>query len=153
MEENDQKYMQLALDEAREAAHAGEVPVGAVVTLDGQVIARASNRTLRDCDPTAHAEIVALRAAARAASNHRILGPSWMDVSKRYKGQTTYKYSMSGSNAPDAKTYPLVDGLVMKISRGGAGNWGSEPMISNNALRNKQGEIRRIVQLILGLDK
>ena len=74
MEENDQKYMQLALDEAREAAHAGEVPVGAVVTLDGQVIARASNRTLRDCDPTAHAEIVALRAAARAASNHRILG-------------------------------------------------------------------------------
>ena len=87
------------------------------------------------------------------AINHRILGPSWMDVSKRYKGQTTYKYSMSGSNAPDAKTYPLVDGLVMKISRGGAGNWGSEPMIANNALRNKQGEIRRIVQFILGLDK
>jgi tRNA(adenine34) deaminase len=74
MEENDQKYMQLALDEAREAGQCGEVPVGAVVTLDGEVIARASNRTLRDCDPTAHAEIVALRAAARAAANHRILG-------------------------------------------------------------------------------
>lgn len=87
------------------------------------------------------------------AINHRILGPSWMDVSRRYKGQTTYKYSMSGSNAPDAKSYPLVDGLVMKISRGGAGNWGSEPMIANNALRNKQDEIRRIVQFILGLDK
>jgi len=74
MEENDQKYMQLALDEAREAGQCGEVPVGAVITLDGEVIARASNRTLRDCDPTAHAEIVALRAAARAAANHRILG-------------------------------------------------------------------------------
>ncbi|MDE3136968.1 MAG: tRNA adenosine(34) deaminase TadA [Acidobacteriota bacterium] len=74
MEENDQKYMQRALDEAREAERAGEVPVGAVVTLDGREIASGSNRTLRDCDPTAHAEIVALRAAARAVGNHRILG-------------------------------------------------------------------------------
>jgi tRNA(adenine34) deaminase len=74
MEENDQKYMQRALDEAREAERAGEVPVGAVVALDGQEIASGSNRTLRDCDPTAHAEIVALRAAARAVGNHRLLG-------------------------------------------------------------------------------
>jgi tRNA(adenine34) deaminase len=74
MDPNDQKYMQLALDEAREAERAGEVPVGAVVVLDGQVIARGSNRTLRDCDPTAHAEIVALREAARTVANHRILG-------------------------------------------------------------------------------
>jgi tRNA(adenine34) deaminase len=74
MDENDQKYMQVALDEAREAERAGEVPVGAVITLDGREIARGANRTLRDCDPTAHAEIVALRAAARAVGNHRILG-------------------------------------------------------------------------------
>jgi tRNA(adenine34) deaminase len=74
MEENDQKYMQRALDEAREAERAGEVPVGAIITLDGREIAAGSNRTLRDCDPTAHAEIVALRAAARAVGNHRILG-------------------------------------------------------------------------------
>jgi cytochrome c len=87
------------------------------------------------------------------AIDHRILGPSWMDVSRRYKGTTTYKYSMSGSDAPNAKEYPIVDGLVMKISRGGSGNWGAEPMIANNALRNKQGEIRRIVQFILGLAK
>ncbi len=66
--------MQLALEEAREAERAGEVPVGAIVVLDGQLIARGSNRTLRDGDPTAHAEIVALRAAARAVGNHRILG-------------------------------------------------------------------------------
>jgi cytochrome c len=87
------------------------------------------------------------------AIDHRILGPSWMDVSERYKGKKTYKYSMHGSDAPDAREYPLVDGLVMKISRGGAGNWGSEPMIANNALRTKQGEIRRIVKFILGLAK
>lgn len=87
------------------------------------------------------------------AIDHRVLGPSWMEVSKRYKGQKTYKYSMTGSNSPDAREYPLVDGLVMKISRGGSGNWGSEPMIANNALRNKQEEIRRLVQFILNLDK
>jgi tRNA(adenine34) deaminase len=74
MEENDQKYMQRALDQAREAERAGEVPVGAIITLDGREIASGSNRTLRDCDPTAHAEIVALRAAARSVGNHRILG-------------------------------------------------------------------------------
>lgn len=74
MGENDQKYMRVALDEAREAERAGEVPVGAVITLGGEEIARGSNRTLRDCDPTAHAEIVALRVAAQAVGNHRILG-------------------------------------------------------------------------------
>lgn len=87
------------------------------------------------------------------AIDHSVLGPSWMDVSKRYKGQKTYKYSLSGSSSPDAREYPLVDGLVMKISRGGSGNWGAEPMIANNALRNKQDEIKRLVQFILNLAK
>ena len=66
--------MEEALEEARAAERAGEVPVGAILTLDGQAIGRGSNRTLRDTDPTAHAEIVALRAGARAVGNHRILG-------------------------------------------------------------------------------
>lgn len=66
--------MRLALEEARAAAAAGEVPVGCVVELDGRIIARAANRTITDCDPTAHAEMVALRAAAAAAENHRLLG-------------------------------------------------------------------------------
>jgi tRNA(adenine34) deaminase len=66
--------MRLALIEARAAADAGEVPVGAVVLWDDRVIARAANRTILDCDPTAHAEIVALRAAAREIGNHRLLG-------------------------------------------------------------------------------
>ncbi len=64
--------MQNAIAEARAAEQAGEVPVGAVLTIDGIEVARGSNRTLRDCDPTAHAEIVVLRAAARAAGNHRL---------------------------------------------------------------------------------
>ncbi len=74
-----------------------------------------------------------------------------MDVSRKYKGQTTSKYSSLGSGAPNAKEYPLVDGLVMKVSRGGAGNWGTQPMIANNPTGAKNDEIRHIVEFILGL--
>ena len=70
----DETYMQMALEEARAAEHGGEVPVGCVITLGERVIARAANRTIADCDPTAHAEMVALRAAAVAIGNHRLLG-------------------------------------------------------------------------------
>ena len=66
--------MRQALAEARRAGEAGEVPVGAVVTLDGRVISSAANRTITDGDPTAHAEMVALRAAAKAIGNYRLTG-------------------------------------------------------------------------------
>ena len=65
-------YMEAALEEARIAAVRGEVPVGAVVVAAGRLIARAGNRTITDCDPTAHAEMVALREAARVAGNYRL---------------------------------------------------------------------------------
>ncbi len=64
--------MGLALEEADRAATAGEVPVGAVVVLDGRVVARGHNAPVADRDPTAHAEIVALRAAARELGNYRL---------------------------------------------------------------------------------
>lgn len=73
MSEVDVSFMEAALEEAVTAAEHGEVPVGAVVVLDGRIVARAGNRTIADCDPTAHAEIVALREAARAVGNHRLL--------------------------------------------------------------------------------
>ena len=66
--------MRRALDEARAAASAGEVPVGAVVTRGGEVLAVARNRMLGDSDPTAHAEIVALRAAAGILDSPRLDG-------------------------------------------------------------------------------
>lgn len=74
MTDSDIGFMQEALEEARSAAAAGEVPIGAVLTLDGRVIARAGNRTIRDCDPTAHAEIIVLREAARVVDNYRLAG-------------------------------------------------------------------------------
>jgi tRNA(adenine34) deaminase len=65
--------MSLALDEARAAQDAAEVPVGCVIVRGGAVIARAGNRTLRDRDPTAHAELLAIRAAAKALGSERLV--------------------------------------------------------------------------------
>jgi tRNA(adenine34) deaminase len=64
--------MSAAFDEARAAAARGEVPVGAVVTRDGAIIARAGNRTIGDSDPTAHAEMLAIRAAAAKLGSQRL---------------------------------------------------------------------------------
>jgi tRNA(adenine34) deaminase len=65
-------FMDMALEEARAAGAAGEVPVGCVVVCDGAVVARAGNRTLADADPTAHAELLAIRKAAAALGSERL---------------------------------------------------------------------------------
>jgi tRNA(adenine34) deaminase len=64
--------MDLALDEARAAAAAGEVPIGCVIVRDGEVIAQAGNRTLADRDPTAHCEMLAIRRAADVLASERL---------------------------------------------------------------------------------
>ncbi len=68
------EYMKLALEEARLAAAQGEIPVGAVIVKDGQIIARAHNRRETDHDPTAHAEMLCMRQAARALGDWRLRG-------------------------------------------------------------------------------
>jgi tRNA(adenine34) deaminase len=68
----DLEFMRLALEEGRAAALAGEVPIGAVLVRDAEVVARSGNRTVRDCDPTAHAEVVVLREGARKLGNYRL---------------------------------------------------------------------------------
>ncbi|HSK62702.1 MAG TPA: tRNA adenosine(34) deaminase TadA [Pyrinomonadaceae bacterium] len=72
--EADEHWMRQALAAAQEARSCGEVPVGTCVVKDNQLIAVAGNRTRTDCDPTAHAEIVALREAARKLDNYRLTG-------------------------------------------------------------------------------
>ena len=74
MELADEEFMLEALAEAEIARQEGEVPVGAVVVLDGGIRGRGHNRVIGDKDPTAHAEIMALRAAARSVSNYRLTG-------------------------------------------------------------------------------
>jgi tRNA(adenine34) deaminase len=70
--EADIEFMEEALAEARAATEAGEVPIGAVLVHDGKILARSGNRTIRDNDPTAHAEIVVFREAARGLANYRL---------------------------------------------------------------------------------
>jgi tRNA(adenine34) deaminase len=74
MDGSDERYMARALELARQAEAAGEVPVGAVIVKDGAIVAEGSNRPIGTCDPTAHAEIVALRAAGAALATYRLTG-------------------------------------------------------------------------------
>ena len=69
---SDLQFMEMALQEARDCAAAGEVPIGALLVQNGQILAQGGNRTIRDCDPTAHAEIVVLREAAKKLGNYRL---------------------------------------------------------------------------------
>ncbi|WP_068636564.1 tRNA adenosine(34) deaminase TadA [Thauera butanivorans] len=71
---NDEDYMRAAMDEARQAGACGEVPVGAVVVLDGEIVGRGFNQPIGRHDPTAHAEIMALRDAAARLGNYRLPG-------------------------------------------------------------------------------
>ena len=71
---SDERYMQRALELARQAQAENEVPVGAVVVLESRIVGEGWNRPISSCDPTAHAEIQALRAAAGALQNYRLAG-------------------------------------------------------------------------------
>ncbi|CAH1386638.1 c-type cytochrome [Candidatus Nitrotoga sp. M5] len=82
----------------------------------------------------------------------KIVGPAWMDVSKKYKGVKEYAYSPKGSDHADAKKMSLEDGLAMKIAKGGTGNWGKVPMTPNSP-KVSDAEIKELVQFILGLAK
>jgi tRNA(adenine34) deaminase len=69
---DDLHFMRLALAEAQASAEVGEVPIGALLVYEDEVLARSGNRTIRDNDPTAHAEIVVIREAARLLNNYRL---------------------------------------------------------------------------------
>jgi tRNA(adenine34) deaminase len=70
---NDELWMEEALRSAQRALEAGEVPIGAVIVCDGQIVGRGWNRNINENDPTAHAEIVALREAGASVGNHRLI--------------------------------------------------------------------------------
>lgn len=74
MPEDDIYFMQLALSEAQAAAEAGEVPIGAIMIHSGAILVRSGNRTIRDNDPTAHAEIVVIREMSQTIKNYRLNG-------------------------------------------------------------------------------
>ena len=106
----DQEAMEAAMAEARLAADAGEVPIGAVVVREGEIVARGQNRVLRDNDPTAHAEIVALREAAACVGNYRL------------NGCTLYVTLEPCAMCAGAMIHARLDRLV--FARGGSQGWG-----------------------------
>jgi tRNA(adenine34) deaminase len=123
--------MQAALAQARLAAEAGEVPIGAVVLHDGEIIATGQNRVLRNLDPTAHAEIVAMRAAAAALGNYRLLGC------------TLYVTLEPCAMCAGAMIHARLDRLVFAAADPKAGAAGSVLSVLNHPQLNHQMQVEQ----------
>ena len=122
----DLELMHAALEEAHSAEAGGEVPIGAVVQFEGEIIARGQNRVLRDNDPTAHAEIVALRAAAQAIGNYRL------------GGCTVVSTLEPCAMCAGAMIHARIDRLLFAAGDPKAGAAGSVLSILNHAALNHQ---------------
>jgi len=122
-------FLQAALAQAREARDAGEVPVGAVVVCAGRTIATGQNLVLRTNDPTAHAEVVALRAAAIALNNYRLTGC------------TLYTTLEPCSMCSGAILHARISRLVFAASDPKAGAAGSVLTVINHPQLNHQLEV------------
>jgi cytochrome c len=79
------------------------------------------------------------------AIDKKVVGPAWIDVSRKYKDAKTYSFG--------GKDYPLKEGLIIKVSKGGSGNWGSIPMIANDPNGIRQDDIKQLVEFVLNLVK
>jgi len=128
---DDPQAMQAALAEARLAAEAGEVPIGAVVVHEGAIIARGQNRVLRDIDPTAHAEIITLRAAATALGNYRL------------SGCTLYVTLEPCAMCAGAMIHARIDRLVFAAADPKAGACGSVLSVLNHPQLNHQIQLEQ----------
>ncbi|HLY39565.1 MAG TPA: tRNA adenosine(34) deaminase TadA [Terracidiphilus sp.] len=127
----DEVAMQAAIGEARKAAEAGEVPIGAVVVANDRFVGLGQNRVLRDNDPTAHAEMVALRAAAAALGNYRLVGC------------TLYVTLEPCAMCAGAMIHARIDRLVFAAADPKAGAAGSVLEVLNHPLLNHQMEVQR----------
>jgi tRNA(adenine34) deaminase len=128
---SDLETMQAALDEARAAADAGEVPIGAVIVHNGAIIARGQNRVLRDNDPTAHAEIVALREAAKTMGNYRL------------NGCTLYVTLEPCAMCAGAMIHSRIDRLVFAAADPKTGAAGSVLAVINHPRLNHQMQVEQ----------
>lgn len=128
---DDRVAMGAALAEARLAAEAGEVPIGAVVVRAGEIVARGQNRVLRDTDPTAHAEMVALRAAAAAVGNYRL------------NGCTLFVTLEPCAMCAGAMIHARLDRLVFAASDPKAGACGSVLSVLNHPQLNHQMDVEQ----------
>ena len=123
---DDLDFMQAALEEACCAESAGELPIGAFVVHDGKILSKGQNRVLRDIDPTAHAEMVALRAAAAAIGNYRL------------NGCTLYVTLEPCAMCAGAMIHARIDRLVIAASDPKTGACGSVLGVLNHPQLNHQ---------------
>jgi tRNA(adenine34) deaminase len=123
--------MNAALAEARLAAEAGEVPIGAVVVHDGAILARAQNCVIRHVDPTAHAEIIALRTAATALGNYRL------------NGCTLYVTLEPCAMCAGAMIHARIDRVVFAAADPKAGACGSVLSVLNHPQLNHQMKVEQ----------
>jgi len=123
---SDFDFMEAALAEARQAGEAGEVPIGVVVVDEGAILARGQNRVLRDMDPTAHEEIVALREAAALLGNYRL------------NGCTLYVTLEPCAMCAGAMIHARIDRLVFAAADPKAGAAGSVLTVINHPQLNHQ---------------
>jgi tRNA(adenine34) deaminase len=126
---SDMEAMREALAEARKASAAGEVPIGAVLVCRGELIARGQNSVIRTSDPTAHAEIVVLRQAARTFGNYRLLGC------------TLYVTLEPCAMCAGALIHARIDRLVYGAPDPKAGACGSVISVINHPQLNHQMEV------------
>jgi tRNA(adenine34) deaminase len=130
---DDLNHLNAAIDEARAAELGGEVPIGAVIVHRGEIIARGQNRVLRDHDPTAHAEIVALRHAGRALENYRLLD--------RDEGCTLYVTLEPCAMCAGAILHARIARLVYAAPDPKAGACGSVLSVMNHPQLNHRVEV------------
>lgn len=123
---NDLEAMNAALAQARLAAEGGEVPIGAVVVYNGVIIAQAQNCVIRHVDPTAHAEMIVLRTAAKALSNYRL------------NGCTLYVTLEPCAMCAGAMVHARLDKLVFAATDPKAGACGSVLGVLNHPRLNHQ---------------
>ena len=126
---SDLEAMEAALAEAQLAAEGGEVPIGAVVVHQGEIVTRGQNRVVRDSDPTAHAEIVALREAARVLGNYRL------------EGCTVYVTLEPCAMCAGAMIHARLDRLVFAAPDPKAGACGSVLSVLNHPRLNHQLQV------------
>src|SRR6202045_4762550 len=126
---SDEAYLRAAIDEAKAAERDGEVPVGAVVVFEDAIVGRGNNRVLRDSDPTAHAEIVALRAAGQALGNYRL------------EGCTLYATLEPCAMCAGAILHARIERLVYAASDPKAGACGSVLSVMNHPQLNHKVEV------------
>jgi tRNA(adenine34) deaminase len=128
---NDRQAMDAALAQARLAAEGGEVPIGAVVVYNGVIIAHAQNCVIRHVDPTAHAEMIALRTAAKAVSNYRLTGC------------TLYVTLEPCAMCAGAMIHARIDRLVYGAPDPKAGACGSMLSVLNHPQLNHQVQVEQ----------